>query len=172
MKDVHFVYPERLRRAIRLNWLCNLRGLPGTYRAIDWVVELNNLYTKHIHGGEFSNRTLDYLLKESGLIDIYRKSQVNIADNLCMTNRTINHAKPNMVETYKKVCNHMAANRTHEQVAGRTELYEVKDKLREGFGLIQKRKNTSGGEEAPAIVDEGNEAGAGMQIGADDLAAE
>ncbi|KAH9911404.1 uncharacterized protein B0H18DRAFT_892881, partial [Fomitopsis serialis] len=143
IKDVHFVYPERLRRAIRLNWLCNLRGLPDTFRAIDWVVELNNLYTKHIHGGEFSNRTLDYLLKESGLIDIYQRSQVNISDNFCMTNCTINHAKPNMVETYKKVCNHMTANQTHEHVAGRTELYEVKDKLREGFGMIQKRKHTS-----------------------------
>ncbi|KAH9936345.1 uncharacterized protein B0H18DRAFT_868612 [Fomitopsis serialis] len=139
MRDVHFVYPEGLRRAIRLNWLCNLRGLPGKFRAIDWVVELNNLYTKHIHGGEFSNRTLQYLLKESGLIDIYRMSQVNIADNFCMTNRTINHTKPDMTETFKKVRYHMQTNHTHEYVEGRKG-YSVKDKLREGFGILQTAK--------------------------------
>ena len=38
--------PPRLGRAIRLNWLCNPTGSKEGFRAIDWVVELNNCYVK------------------------------------------------------------------------------------------------------------------------------
>jgi hypothetical protein len=38
--------PPRLSRAIRLNWLCNPSGHCDGFRAIDWLVELNNLYIK------------------------------------------------------------------------------------------------------------------------------
>jgi len=38
--------PPRLSRAIRLNWLCNPSGRYDGFRAIDWLVELNNLYIK------------------------------------------------------------------------------------------------------------------------------
>ena len=34
------------REAIRMNILCNPTGKDGSFRAIDWVVELNNLFTK------------------------------------------------------------------------------------------------------------------------------
>lgn len=39
-------YPPPLARAIRLNWLCNPTGAKDGFRAIDWLVELNNLYIK------------------------------------------------------------------------------------------------------------------------------
>ena len=29
-----------------MNWLCNPTGHPDCFRAVDWVVERNNLYTK------------------------------------------------------------------------------------------------------------------------------
>lgn len=35
-----------LRRAVRYSMLINLTGKPGFHRAVDWVVELNNLYIK------------------------------------------------------------------------------------------------------------------------------
>jgi hypothetical protein len=38
----HFTH----RKIIRLNWLCNPTGKPHAFRAIDWLVERNNLYTK------------------------------------------------------------------------------------------------------------------------------
>ena len=62
MNDMKYTFPERLRyvaisptwsvvdsessRAIRLNWLCNPTGKHDGFRAIDWLVELLNLYTK------------------------------------------------------------------------------------------------------------------------------
>ena len=42
-------FPPRLARAIRMNWLCNPGGRADGFRAIDWMVELNNLYIKVSH---------------------------------------------------------------------------------------------------------------------------
>ncbi|KAI0071748.1 hypothetical protein K474DRAFT_1606364, partial [Panus rudis PR-1116 ss-1] len=43
VNDLRYVYPPRLARAIRLNWLCNPTGKPDGFRAVDWLVELMNL---------------------------------------------------------------------------------------------------------------------------------
>jgi len=62
---VHFVYPAQLRycveipkwcqmrltlmyyrRTVRYHWLVNPSGTPMKWRAVDWCVELNNLFTK------------------------------------------------------------------------------------------------------------------------------
>jgi len=46
MVDMKYVYPEPLKRAIRMNWLVNPTGCKDGFRGVDWVVELMNLYTK------------------------------------------------------------------------------------------------------------------------------
>ncbi|KAI0310544.1 hypothetical protein OF83DRAFT_1033881, partial [Amylostereum chailletii] len=99
---------------------------------VDWMVERNNLYTKHIYGGKFSNNTIAYMLKESILIEIYRTLHVNIEDNFCLTNRTINHAKPNMKNTYKKVSEHMQKHRPNEYQPKRRARYAVENLVQTG----------------------------------------
>ena len=44
--DLHDTYPERLSHIIQMHWLCNPKGTPDGFRGVDWLVELNNLYTK------------------------------------------------------------------------------------------------------------------------------
>jgi hypothetical protein len=46
MLDLEYVYPESLKRSIRMNWLVNPTGRKDGFRGVDWVVELMNLYTK------------------------------------------------------------------------------------------------------------------------------
>jgi hypothetical protein len=46
LRDVHFIYPEGLKKAIRMHILINPTGKPGHFRGVDWLVELNNLYIK------------------------------------------------------------------------------------------------------------------------------
>lgn len=64
LEDIHFIYPKALRfpsssgpiigilqfsvisKAIRMNILCNPLGKKGSFRAIDWLVEWNNMFTK------------------------------------------------------------------------------------------------------------------------------
>src|SRR5260370_41254954 len=48
LQDLCDTYPERLSHAIQMHmhWLCNSKGTPDGFRGVDWLVELNNLYTK------------------------------------------------------------------------------------------------------------------------------
>ena len=55
MIDMKHVYPELLKRAIRMNWLVNPMGSRDGFRGVDWVVELMNLYTK-ARKGKLSTR--------------------------------------------------------------------------------------------------------------------
>ncbi|PBK75485.1 hypothetical protein ARMSODRAFT_1012942 [Armillaria solidipes] len=50
LTDLKYVYPPRLGEAILQNWLCNTKGTPDGFRALDWLQELNNLYTKADEG--------------------------------------------------------------------------------------------------------------------------
>jgi hypothetical protein len=46
MMNMRDMYSPELRHIIRMNWLCNPTGKPHGFRAVDWLVERNNLYTK------------------------------------------------------------------------------------------------------------------------------
>ena len=46
LNDLHWRYPEPLRRVIRYNILVNPTGKEGAFRALDWVQEFHNLQTK------------------------------------------------------------------------------------------------------------------------------
>lgn len=83
--DVHFVYPEPLRRAVRYNWLCNVKGTENTFRGVDWLLEVNNLYTKVIYGGSGSNNAIDRIVKESVLISLFRDCMQVIEDQFVLT---------------------------------------------------------------------------------------
>ena len=43
---VHFELPMDMRHAVRYNWLVNVTGKPGKFRAADWYNELQNLRIK------------------------------------------------------------------------------------------------------------------------------
>ncbi|KAF8969025.1 hypothetical protein BDZ97DRAFT_1654315, partial [Flammula alnicola] len=96
LSNVHFVYPTRLKKAIRYNILVNPSGKRGRARTVDWCVELNNLYTKDEHGGSNLNRTVDRIIKESPLVQTYRSTKTTIEKNFQLSHLTIMHANPNM----------------------------------------------------------------------------
>ncbi|KAF8239099.1 hypothetical protein L208DRAFT_1420841 [Tricholoma matsutake] len=66
------------RKIIHLNWRCNLMGKPHAFRAVDWLVERNNLYTKVIIAGTGPNRTIEHIIQESLLIELYHDCHVTI----------------------------------------------------------------------------------------------
>ncbi|KIJ35147.1 hypothetical protein M422DRAFT_181128, partial [Sphaerobolus stellatus SS14] len=113
-----FVYPEGLSHAIRMNWLVNPTGHPAGFCAVDWVVELNNLYTKVVYGGRFSNRTLQLMLKQSPLIEIFRRVHHLVDDWLHITKRSKKHAPSDMKNTLKSLCNYMAEGKAHVFIKG------------------------------------------------------
>ncbi|KAG6884204.1 hypothetical protein C0992_006774 [Termitomyces sp. T32_za158] len=85
LTNVHFNFPEGLKKAIRYHMLVNPTGKPGKFRGVDWCVELNNLYTKDVHGGESSNNTITRIIKESPLVQVYRNAKNIIAFSRILT---------------------------------------------------------------------------------------
>ena len=116
-----------------MNWLCNPTGKPGQFRGVDWVVERLNLYIKAWHGGSFSNRTMPRIIKESPLVETYRKMHVNIEENFYLENRTIRHSPPDMPRTLAKLSTSIQESGVHQRTSGQHAKYIVPDKVTAGM---------------------------------------
>ncbi|KAI0687265.1 hypothetical protein C8Q76DRAFT_635469 [Earliella scabrosa] len=101
--DLHYVYPAGLRRAIRMNILCNPTGKKNQFRAIDWWVEHNNLYIKRIYGGQFSNRTKRRILRQAALIGVYKAIRISFENMFALNHRTYRHSPPKLEKTIRKL---------------------------------------------------------------------
>ncbi|KAA1479733.1 hypothetical protein DENSPDRAFT_789531 [Dentipellis sp. KUC8613] len=132
LTDVHFRYPEGLRKAVRYNMLVNPTGREHQFRAVDWVVELNNLFTKDHHGGSGSNRSKERIITESPLILVYRNSHANIEKNFKLAGLSFAHAEKDMTQSFRELTKYMKNHRTNEYTAGRKSAHEIPDALDEG----------------------------------------
>ncbi|KIJ09266.1 hypothetical protein PAXINDRAFT_87711 [Paxillus involutus ATCC 200175] len=157
------IYTDSLRQIIRLNWLCNPTGKVFKFRAVDWLVERNNLYTKVIFAGKGSNWTIDHIVKESLLIELYRECHVLMENAFYIHSQTINHALPNMTKTLEKLCEEIKKNSPHIFKPGREADCVIHDGIMVGMELLMDNK--------AVIEDLGGEEGE-EEVGADDLAAE
>ncbi|KAK0455372.1 uncharacterized protein EV420DRAFT_1227310, partial [Desarmillaria tabescens] len=81
------------------NWLCNPKGTPDGFHAMDWLQELNNLYTKVVFAGQGLNRMKELVFKRSILLQVYRSMQQTIEENFYLTRHTVQHSKPKMTKT-------------------------------------------------------------------------
>ncbi|KAI6011403.1 hypothetical protein BKA83DRAFT_4502458 [Pisolithus microcarpus] len=142
LTNVHYVYPPGLRHAIRYHWLVNPTGKEMKWRAVDWCVELNNLFTKATpqvkYGGKGSNRTLDRILLESPLVQAYRNAQVMIQKNFLHTHLTVKHGDPNMSKSFKALTMRFESHSPHRRIAGRKSRYEILDLADKGRELMEK----------------------------------
>ncbi|KAF8985862.1 hypothetical protein BDQ17DRAFT_1402417 [Cyathus striatus] len=119
IENVHFRYPKGLRYAIRMNILCNPTGKKGHFRAIDWVVEHNNLYIKRIYGGKYSNHTKTRILRESAFIEVFKNIRIQFEQMFCLKHKTTRHSPPNMKATFSKLQRFLQKNKTCVSVPGR-----------------------------------------------------
>ncbi|KIJ10040.1 hypothetical protein PAXINDRAFT_164302 [Paxillus involutus ATCC 200175] len=103
LTNLQFNYPESLSDIIRMNLLCNPTGKAFAFRAVDWLVERNNLYTKVIFRGAGPNGTLEHIIKESPLIEVYRNCHVTMENAFHLQHCTIRHAPPSMTKTIRKL---------------------------------------------------------------------
>ncbi len=117
--DLNHVYPPRLREAVLQNWLCNPKGTPDGFRALDWLQELNNLYTKAslvpytfismlignkvMFAGQGPNCTKELVFKRSVLLKVYRSMQRTIEDNFHLSHHTVHHTKPAMTKPLQRL---------------------------------------------------------------------
>ncbi|KAH0834264.1 hypothetical protein J3R83DRAFT_11620 [Lanmaoa asiatica] len=136
--NVHFVYPPGLKRAVRYHLLVNPTGQSMKWRAVDWCVELNNLFTKVKNGGKGSNRTVDRIILESPLVQVYRNVQKIIQTNFNHVHLTTNHGAPNMAKTFSKLQEKLLLSSPHIVRAGRQSRYVVEDLSDKGLAMLEK----------------------------------
>ncbi|KAH9847344.1 hypothetical protein C2E23DRAFT_518931 [Lenzites betulinus] len=195
MHSLYFVYPERLRRAIRYNILVNPTGKPNEFRAVDWIVEFLNLLIKYFYGGEGSNYTKERILLESVLVLIYRNVHKTMERNFALPGITIAHGQPNMQATFKAVLAAIVAEGEkgpNEYVRGRRAPYVLPDSISDGVSILkaeglkkaqtQERGTDQGdvemgeaegdGEQAAEAEDEEAQLEGGLGLTVDDLSTE
>ncbi|KAG2028921.1 hypothetical protein BDR03DRAFT_882337 [Suillus americanus] len=149
--NLQFNWPEKLSDIIRMNLLCNPSGHALAFRAVDWVVERNNLYTKVIYRGGGPNGTIEHIIKESPLIEVYRNCHVVIENGFHLQHQTIRHAQPEMMNTIRKLSTRIKENYAHIKKEGRKALWSIPDQINEGMVLMQEQKIVS--EEETAVFD-------------------
>ncbi|KAH9839263.1 uncharacterized protein C8Q71DRAFT_704520 [Rhodofomes roseus] len=153
--DLHFVYPVQLRRAIRMNILCNPSGKKHHFRAIDWWVEHNNLYIKRIYGGQSSNHTKHHIIKGSALIEVFKKVRISLEDTFALDHRTYRHSPPKMQQTFQKLARYMQDSKTHIHIPGRKSAYSISDAWEAGMYkmFVTGWSRSDGGEDGIAAED-------------------
>ncbi|KZV63590.1 hypothetical protein PENSPDRAFT_691498 [Peniophora sp. CONT] len=131
--NVHRVYPQDLSRAIRMNWLINPTGKKGQFRAPDWLNELLNLFQKDTYGGANSNYTVDRIIKESGLVDIYRACTRKIEREFQLTGLTQRHAAKDMRKTLANLGQYLRREaRPNEIIPKRKSEHHIADFISKG----------------------------------------
>ncbi|KAF9230375.1 hypothetical protein BU15DRAFT_57310 [Melanogaster broomeanus] len=133
--NVHFLYPPGLKRAIRYHILVNPTGKVMKWRAVDWCVELNNLFTKVWKG---SNHTVQRILLESPLVQVYRNIQGMVQQTFEHTHLTTNRSDPDMTKTFSKILERFVLNSPHVVRIGRKTRHEIADMNNKGCQMMAK----------------------------------
>ncbi|KAI0090786.1 hypothetical protein BDY19DRAFT_1035348 [Irpex rosettiformis] len=176
MNDLRFVYPARLARAIRLNWLCNPTGRPDGFRAIDWLVELMNLYIKVVYGSSGYTRTFQLILKQSPLIEVFRHLHRTMQDSFHLPHRSVRHAPQSQENTLQALCALLCANKAYEFEDNRKS-YELTDHVHEGIYKLQSSATIvtmaeKSGSEGESVFTDDAEKDDEAEVEIDDLEAE
>ncbi|EJF62760.1 hypothetical protein DICSQDRAFT_58059 [Dichomitus squalens LYAD-421 SS1] len=139
---LYFIYPEGKHFAFRM--LVNPSGEPGEFRAVDWVIELLNLYNKDTYGGSGSNYTKERILFESILVRLFRSSHAKFERNFCISGLSHAHAKKDMRKTFKVVLEYLTAPEQlpNNYIAGRTSKHTIADMVARGWELLQRETTT------------------------------
>ncbi|KAF8148032.1 hypothetical protein B0H34DRAFT_630754, partial [Crassisporium funariophilum] len=120
-------------RAIQMNILCNPIGKRDAFRAIDWLVEHNNLYTKRMYGGKYSNHQKAQILAELPLLEVYKNTHIQFEKMFCLEHRTTRHSPPKVKVTFAKLGAYMMKHNSNVFLPGRKTKYVVPDMLGKGL---------------------------------------
>ncbi|KAH9914881.1 uncharacterized protein BXZ73DRAFT_92716 [Epithele typhae] len=170
---LEFIYTDRLREIVKYSMLVNPTGKPGAYRAVDWMVELLNLYEKVVYGGEGSNFTIKRIKEESVLVLIYRNSHSNVETNFKLPGLTTTHGDPDMTTTFASVLERLRDLHPNKFVAGRRSAYMMPHYISKGGSmLVEDPEREREGAEAEAELEERPELDEEQNLDADDLSVE
>ncbi|KAG2140004.1 hypothetical protein BD769DRAFT_1350324, partial [Suillus cothurnatus] len=119
--------------------------------AVDWCMELNNLYTNVIHGGKGPNHTIDHIILESPLVQVYRNLQWVFEENFLHSHLTTQHTNVDMTQTFNELCRYIEQHSPHEPVLGQKSKHSIPDLYSKGLELIDKQCLDAGIEEGRTL---------------------
>ena len=92
-----------------------------------------------MYAGSGQTHTLQLMLKQSPLIEIFRSVHVLIEENFHMLHRSVRHARPDTTMTIKILCDVLHRHCAYEQ-KGRKDVNKLLDHRQEGTRRIQTEK--------------------------------
>ncbi|KIK79486.1 hypothetical protein PAXRUDRAFT_161206 [Paxillus rubicundulus Ve08.2h10] len=126
------------------------------WRAVDWCVELNNLFTKVKNGGKGLNCTVEWILLESPLVQVYCNIQGMIQKNFDHSHLTMKHSDLNMKKTFNKLLEKFTLNSHNVVSVGMKSQHEIMD-LNDKWQEMMERAETAQGEEGEGRDEGGDE---------------
>ncbi|KAH8986836.1 hypothetical protein EDB86DRAFT_3065853 [Lactarius hatsudake] len=123
VRNLHNIYPADLSHIIWMNILCNPTG------------KLNVIYT-----GSGPNKNMDYICKQSPLIEVFQSCHVIVKKAFQLTHRTLKHAPPDMTTTIERLCTHMQSSGLCEFCCGRTVEQEIMDNIARGLEVVHAKR--------------------------------
>ncbi|KIK75089.1 hypothetical protein PAXRUDRAFT_173851 [Paxillus rubicundulus Ve08.2h10] len=124
--------------------LVNPNGKALKWRAVDWCIELNNLFTKVKNGGKGSNRTVERILLKSPLVQVYCNIQGTIQKNFDHSHLTMKHGDLNMKKTFDKLLEKFVLNSPHVVSVGRKSRHEIMDLNDKGREMMERAETAQG----------------------------
>ncbi|KAF8443001.1 hypothetical protein L210DRAFT_3312651, partial [Boletus edulis BED1] len=83
-----------------------------------------------------SNRTVDRIILESPLVQVYRNLHTTIARNFLHSHLSTRHAEVDMTKTFEEVCQGMTKHSPHIVQMGRKSKCTIPDLISKGIGLV------------------------------------
>ncbi|KIK80180.1 hypothetical protein PAXRUDRAFT_159334, partial [Paxillus rubicundulus Ve08.2h10] len=124
--------------------LMNPTGKVMKWRAVDWCVELNNLFTKVKNGGKGLNHTVQQILLESPLVQVYCNIQGMVQQTFEHTHLTTNHSDLDMTKTFSKILEWFVLDSPHVVRIGRKTRHEIADMNDKGHQMMGKAAHGGG----------------------------
>ena len=98
---------------------------------------------KVIYGGTGSNRTIEHIIQESPLIELYHDCHVTVENGFHIEHHTIWHTHPDMTKTLRKLCAEIMRHSAHSFKASRRSKMCVPDQIAVTMDTMQKKKDTT-----------------------------
>ena len=100
-------------------------------------VQLTIIYFKVKNGGKGSNHSVERIILESPLVQIYRNVQGIVEKNFELTHTT-NHMPPDMKKTFSKLLKYLSLNSPHIVSIGRKSHHQIDDLHNKWMDMVQK----------------------------------
>ncbi|ETW75974.1 hypothetical protein HETIRDRAFT_422597 [Heterobasidion irregulare TC 32-1] len=111
---------------------------------MDWLVELNNLCTKHTYGRSSSKYIQHCVIDKSLLVKIYRCCHKQLTDEVKLLGLTYRHIVRDIKKIYTKLGIHIQIAHPNETQRDCCMLYSIPDMLDKGLATWAKMDKGSG----------------------------